>query len=65
MNCAWCGANADGSDSHGICQGCSDQMKLESVTRAYNRTPSYVEINATAFALECGWWLAEQTEIAA
>jgi hypothetical protein len=22
MNCAWCGANADGSDSHGICADC-------------------------------------------
>lgn len=23
MNCAWCGANDDGSDSHGICEDCS------------------------------------------
>jgi hypothetical protein len=22
MNCAWCGANDDGSDSHGICENC-------------------------------------------
>jgi nitrogenase molybdenum-iron protein alpha/beta subunit len=22
MNCAWCNANADGSDSHGICSAC-------------------------------------------
>jgi hypothetical protein len=22
MNCAWCGANDDGSDSHGICDAC-------------------------------------------
>jgi len=22
MNCAWCGANEDGSDSHGICDTC-------------------------------------------
>jgi hypothetical protein len=22
MNCAWCGANDDGSDSHGICDTC-------------------------------------------
>ena len=22
MNCAWCGANDDGSDSHGICDDC-------------------------------------------
>jgi len=22
MNCAWCGANEDGSDSHGICNSC-------------------------------------------
>lgn len=22
MNCAWCGRNTDGSDSHGICDEC-------------------------------------------
>jgi NMD protein affecting ribosome stability and mRNA decay len=22
MNCCWCGANADGSSSHGICDAC-------------------------------------------
>ena len=22
MNCAWCGTNEDGSDSHGICDAC-------------------------------------------
>ena len=22
MNCAWCGGNADGSGSHGICDDC-------------------------------------------
>lgn len=22
MNCAWCGAENDGSDSHGICDAC-------------------------------------------
>lgn len=22
MNCAWCGTNTDGSDSHGICDTC-------------------------------------------
>ena len=22
MNCAWCGVNDDGSDSHGICNDC-------------------------------------------
>jgi NMD protein affecting ribosome stability and mRNA decay len=22
MNCAWCGANDDDSDSHGICDDC-------------------------------------------
>lgn len=22
MNCAWCGTNADGSGSHGICDDC-------------------------------------------
>jgi hypothetical protein len=52
MNCAWCGANADGSDSHGICQDCSDRMKAESAWRQLNKTPSYVETNATAFANE-------------
>ena len=62
MNCAWCGANDDHSDSHGICQSCADRIELESKLRAYNRTPSYIETNAAAFALECEKFLAEHME---
>jgi hypothetical protein len=32
MNCAWCGANSDGSDSHGICDAC--MLKFFSVNPA-------------------------------
>lgn len=52
MNCAWCGAGADGSDSHGICQSCSDAIELQSVQRQFDKVPSYFEMNAAAFAQE-------------
>ena len=65
MNCAWCGANDDHSDSHGICQSCADRIELESKMRAYNRTPSYVEVQATLAAEEWERWLAEQMEVIA
>lgn len=50
MNCAWCGANADGSDSHGICDNCAIRMAYQSFVHS---TPSYIEVNAAAFSEEC------------
>lgn len=43
MNCCWCGANDDGSDSHGICDACTEAMILQSLQRQFDRVPSYVE----------------------
>lgn len=31
MNCAWCGANSDGSDSHGICDDCIRSFGIDPV----------------------------------
>lgn len=53
MNCAWCGQNADGSDSHGICQACSDNLAEQSALRQFNKIVSYVERNAREFVAEC------------
>jgi len=53
MNCAWCGANADSSNSHGICDNCAFSLALQSVQRQFDRTSSYIEINAAVFAEEC------------
>jgi hypothetical protein len=60
MNCAWCNANADGSDSHGICDDCKMRLELQSMRRQVNKLPSYVNDNATAFAEECEQFLQDQ-----
>jgi hypothetical protein len=52
MNCAWCGSNSDGSDSHGICDKCAAVFKLQSAWRQLEKTPSYVDGNIAAFASE-------------
>jgi len=57
MNCAWCGANADGSDSHGICESCAIKIAFQSFERS---TPSYVENNAAAFSEELGLLLERE-----
>jgi hypothetical protein len=36
MNCAWCGANADGSDSHGICADC-EALLLQQLAERHKR----------------------------
>jgi len=43
MNCCWCGANPDGTDSHGICPECAESILLQSLQRQFDRIPSYVE----------------------
>lgn len=56
MNCAWCGLNTDGSDSHSICSSCEalfEAQRLQRMQEKYENTPSYVEQNAAAFAAEC------------
>lgn len=53
MNCGWCGANADGSDSHGICQKCSDKLAEQSALRQFNKVESYFEKNAREMVVEC------------
>lgn len=65
MNCAWCGRNADGSDSHGICQECSDNLKAQSAWRQLNKVESYVERNAREMVTECDQYLSEQMEVVA
>ena len=60
MNCAWCGANADDSDSHGVCQNCADALVLQSLQRQFDRISSYVETNAAALAQECDAVLRQQ-----
>jgi hypothetical protein len=37
MNCAWCGANADGSDSHGICTSCAAEILQQHQERKARR----------------------------
>jgi hypothetical protein len=56
MNCAWCGANADGTDSHGICDSCAIALAFQSFEHS---TPSYVETNAAEFAQECSLILGQ------
>jgi hypothetical protein len=62
MNCAWCGANADGSDSHGICDSCAIKIAFQSFERS---TRSYAEINAATFLEECRQVLEEVVEVIA
>lgn len=40
MNCAWCGANADGSDSHGICPSCEALLLQQLAERHSHREAS-------------------------
>jgi len=65
MNCAWCGANDNHSDSHGICHDCADEMLLQSAQRQYDKTPSYVETQAALAAKEWDAILSEQMEVVA
>lgn len=64
MNCCWCGANPDDSDSHGICPDCFEAMALESAIRTYERTASYAESNAAKFAQECDELLRQEELVA-
>ena len=64
VNCGWCGANADGSQSHGICDDCAALLELQSAQRQFDKVPSYVEQNAAAFARECNEIL-ENAEVCA
>lgn len=61
MNCGWCNANCDGSDSHGICSDCAEKMKLQHAIIRFERVPSYVEVQAGLFAQECEEALNEET----
>lgn len=60
MNCAWCGSNDDGSDSHGICSECEEVLRLQSMQRQFERVLSYVEQNARQFAAECDELLSQE-----
>ncbi len=60
MNCCWCGANADGSDSHGICDACALAMELQSAWRQLEKTPSYVDSNIAVFSAECEQILSQE-----
>jgi hypothetical protein len=59
MNCAWCGADDDGSNSHGICDECRATMELQSAQRQFDKVPSYVEVQAALFVQECDEILAD------
>ena len=60
MNCAWCGSNPDGTDSHGICSNCAEGLLLQSVQRQFDKVESYVEANARQFAVECEQILSQE-----
>lgn len=65
MNCAWCGANADGTSSHGICSNCDEVLRLQSAQRQLDKVLSYVETQCALFAQECDELLLSQEEVAA